>query len=76
MQSCSNEFVAKFSKPKISKMPMNWVMSLPRIRKTTLTIDHRLLPVAVFFEKYRPVNVGGGNGGGRMINNYLGWCTC
>ena len=67
MQSCSKEFVAKFSKPKISKIPMNWVMSLPRIIKTTLIMGCLLL----FSKKYVQVKVGGG-GGGCIIDNYLG----
>jgi hypothetical protein len=29
MHSCSKEFVSKFSKPKMSRIPMNFVSSLP-----------------------------------------------
>ena len=56
MQSCSNEFVVKFSKPKISKIPINWVMSLPRMKNTTLIIGS----VVVFEKIYNQVKVGVG----------------
>ena len=33
MQSCSNELVVKFSNPKMSRIPMNIVMSLPKTQR-------------------------------------------